>query len=368
MTDYNSWNIENFVDDRSFSNYILNDNVNDVEKWNIILEQYPQIKPLSDKAKQIVELFARAQKPQNKDIQSRLKHLLIRLSLIENSERQFIGIPVQSVKRVLSYAAAIILFVTLGINVILYTNNLSRNYGKLFTTIVGKGQKSIVVLPDGSKVWLNSESELTYPVDFNKGNRVVSLVGEGYFCVAHDSRHPFLVNISDIKVKVYGTEFNIKCYKNEDVVEATLVKGSLSIQQQGGNEIFLKPSQKFICHKEIEGVENNAGNDNTTKPDEQLNNPVTNNKLISNVDTYPVTAWKEQKLVFEDETFADLAVKLERWYDVKVIIESEKIKQYRYRGSFENETIEQAIKALTLATPFNYKFDKRVIYIREIEN
>lgn len=370
MIYYNNWEIEDFIDNESFNNYALNNDTHDVEKWNFILEQNPQIKPLTDKAKQILELLSRAQKPEPADIDSRLRHLMLRLSLSEQGEHRFMGVPVKQFRRALSYAAVIILFVAIGLNIKLYTANKNSDEGLLFTTIVGKGQKSEVILPDGTKVWLNSESELTYPVNFGKKNRIVSLVGEGYFNVAHDSKHQFLVNISDIKIKVYGTEFNVKCYKSEGVVEATLVKGSLSIQQQGGDEIFLKPSQKFICHKE------GAGSDNISKNGEleKLSNKSSNLKrpndihLLTHVDTYPITAWKEHKLVFEDEAFADLAVKIERWYDVRVVIESEKIKRYRYRGSFENETIEQAIQALTLATPFSYTLDKRVIYIKEIQN
>ncbi len=368
MIDYNNWEIENFIDNKSFNNFALNENIHDIEKWNAIIDKNQQIKPLTDKAKKVVELLSRAQEPVNTDMESRLKHLMLRLSLSGNGERMFIGVPVRQIRRALSYAAAILLFVAIGLNLKHYSEASKSDTGQLFTTIVGKGQKSIVVLPDGTKVWLNSESELSYPVDFGKTNRVVSLVGEGYFNVTHDSANPFLVNTSDLKIKVYGTEFNIKCYKSEDVVEATLVKGSLSIQQQGGEEIFLKPAQKFICHKEAgssEIIDNKEGSEQLKQEPAKLQK-VKDIQLLSHVDTYPVTAWKEQKLVFEDETFADLAIKIERWYDVKVVIQSDKIKQYRYRGSFENETIEQAINALTLATPFSYKFDKRVIYINEL--
>jgi ferric-dicitrate binding protein FerR (iron transport regulator) len=366
MIDYNNWEIENFIDNKSFNNYALNKNIDDVEKWKAIIDKNPQIKPLTDKAKKVVELLSRAQEPVNKDIEPRLKHLMFRLSLSDDREQVFIGIPVKKIRKVLSYAAAILLFSAIGLNIKHYSETRKNDTEQLFTTIVGTGQKSVVVLPDGTKVWLNSESELSYPVDFGKTNRVVSLVGEGYFNVTHDPENPFLVNTSDLKIKVYGTEFNVKCYKNEDIVEATLVKGSLSIQQQGGDEIFLKPAQKFICHKGTSEII-----DNNERPEQLKNEPsklqkIKDIQLLSHVDTYPVTAWKEQKLVFEDETFADLAVKIERWYDVKVVIQSEKIKQYRYRGSFENETIEQAINALTLATPFSYKFDKRVIYINEL--
>ncbi len=365
MEDYNKWNIEDFVDDESFNNFVLNGRSYDVEKWDLIIKQNPQIKPLADKARQVVLLLSRAQKTHNKDIESRLQRFLLRISFAEQRGLRSIGVPYIQVRKAFLYAAAVLLMITIGLNVDFYIKSLDSGNDGLCMTIVGKGQKSEVVLPDGTKVWLNSESQLTYPANFGEKNRNVSLVGEGYFNVAHDARHPFLVSVSDIRFKVYGTEFNLKCYKNEDIVEATLINGSMSIQQKGGSEVFLKPSQKFICRKDGVDISDKVVKAERSRDSMEELKRIKHGTLLENVDTYPVTAWKEHKLVFEDETFADLAVKIERWYDVKVVIESEKIRQYRYRGSFENETIEQAIQALTLATPFNYRFDKRTIYIKE---
>ncbi len=373
MIDYTQWDIEDFIDNESFLHYVLKDNTYDVETWSYIIETNPQIIPITEKAAQILDLLSRAKKPEPQDdIQERLRHYRNQMILTGKKELTWIGISIRTIKEGLPYAATILLFIAIGLGIQMFLGNLN-NKNQLCKTIVGKGQKSIVILPDSTKVWLNSESELTYPADFGKHKREVSLIGEAYFNVTHDSKHPFLVNAAEIRIKVYGTEFNVKCYKDEQTVETTLIKGSLSVSHKGiddeANEILLKPDQQYVYYKN-----DLVGTKLTTKKAETKQKSETNKrvslqvvppKLILNINSSPVIAWKEQKLVFNDEPFSDLAIKLERWYDVRVIIKSEKIKQYRYKGAFENETIEQALTALKVATPFNFSIKKRTVYITE---
>ena len=197
-------------------------------------------------------MLSHAKKPEVDDIEEKLKHFRYRMILTPPEKAGWNNNILRVIKRSLPYAASILLLIAIGIGAQMFLENLNKN--QLCKVIVGKGQKSIVILPDNTKVWLNSESELTYPASFGTSKREVSLVGEAYFSVTHDKKHPFLVNTSEIKVKVYGTEFNLKCYKGEQTVETTLVKGSLGITVKGNtdvDEVLIRPNEQYIYYKSI---------------------------------------------------------------------------------------------------------------------
>ncbi len=369
MKAYTEWNIEDFVYDESFNHYASKSNTEDIEKWEFIIKMNPEIKEITEKAVDVLTLLSTAKKTEISDITKEQQRFEHRMLLAEENELIPGGSHLNGIRRWLSYAAAALVFISIGLAGRFV---LEGHYGakpSICRMIVAKGQKSIVVLPDSTVVSLNSESELSYSSDFGKENREVSLTGEAYFRVTHDAKHPFLVNARELKIKVYGTEFNIKCYKEDKTIETTLVKGSLSISKKSSKEIFLKPNQQYVYSEKAESESVIAVNKNEKKAEtEKIKTtklqPLEQRK-VQIVDPFPVTAWKDQKLVFDDDSFSDVVIKLERWYDVKVIIESDKVKQYRYKGTFESETIEQALSALKFATPFNYTINKRTIYIRE---
>jgi ferric-dicitrate binding protein FerR (iron transport regulator) len=234
---------------------------------------------------------------------------------------------------------------------------------------VSLGSKSKIKLPDGSVVNLNSGSKLTYPAVFNDRNRHVFLEGEAYFEVNTDSLRPFYVNTSDITIKVTGTSFNVKSYPESNTIETTLVSGSLEISGRTllrpdklslSKHLLLKPNQKAVYIKDMNRL---------TLDDRKELKLETNTAKISklalqdHVDTQPLTAWKDNKLIFNNEKFEDLAVKLERWYDVKITIKARGLRKERFTGTFENETTEQVLNALMIAEPFEYTMDKNEIII-----
>ena len=368
MKAYTEWDIEDFIEEESFVHYALKSNAFDIAKWESIIQKYPEIDETVQKAISVMVLLSSAKKTGTEDItieQERFEHRM--LIADENDfgldRRLFRGI-----RTWLLYAAAVV-FISIGMTGLFLIEGQFKTKPGICRMIVAKGQKSVVVLPDSTVVTLNSESELSYASDFGKTHREVTLIGEAYFKVTHDAKHPFVVNARALKIKVYGTEFNLKCYENDKIIETTLVKGSLSISQKNSKEVFLKPNQQYvyslkpelatdIAVKEIDKkLETKVEMMAELKPPEQRN--------VQAVDPFPFTAWKDKKLVFDDDSFSDMVIKLERWYDVKVIIESDKVKQYRYKGTFESETIDQALSALKFATPFNYTINKRTIIIKE---
>ena len=240
--------------------------------------------------------------------------------------------------------------------------------------MVSQGSKSKIKLSDGSVVRLNSGSRLTYPAVFNDRNRQVYLEGEAYFEVKADSSRPFFVNTTDITVKVIGTSFNLKSYPECNTIETTLVSGSLEIFDKSlmGNNVkrsakpmILKPNQKAIYIKDRQKLTLDERKELKLESGEMK---IPKLSLQDQIDTQPLTAWKDGKLIFKEERFEDLAIKLERWYNVKIIIKSQKLKKERFTGIFENETTEQVLNALMMAEPFEFTMNKNIITIYDSEH
>lgn len=227
------------------------------------------------------------------------------------------------------------------------------------------GSKSMVKLPDGSVVWLNAGSKITYGKEFGREIREVYLTGEGYFDVAHNKEKPFIIHTSSINIKVLGTAFNVKAYPEDKQTETSLIRGSIevTIKNRPNDKIILSPNEKLIVENdEASKVAQPRSVAPQTVP---LPPMVSINKLkYSEVDsTIAETQWVNNKLVFRDESFADLAVRMERWYDVQIEISDPALRQARLNGIFEKETIVQALEALRFSLPFRYEQNGNIIII-----
>jgi ferric-dicitrate binding protein FerR (iron transport regulator) len=252
-------------------------------------------------------------------------------------------------------------------------------YNQVMTT---KGQKSQIILSDGTKVWLNSETVLKYPTAFNGDQREVFLEGEAFFEVQKkDSKIPFLVKTSDIDIEVLGTSFNVMAYSDEETIETTLVEGSINLIRKGlrpspDQNVILKPNQKVTLIKKGSRVilsEVEIDKPTIVKSEKTVESisPAGKEQILisSKVDIELHTAWKDDLLVFKSETFENIAYKLERWYDVKIHIQNEELKDYRYTGKFEHkETLNQVLEILNLTTPINYKFKQNDLYIEKVSD
>jgi len=283
-----------------------------------------------------------------------------------------------------SAAAIIILFIGIqGGNFFRSLMNRDNPSPESFTYIYSpRGQRTRVILPDKTKVWLNSETSIKYAADFNQTSREVTIEGEAFFEVEKNPKIPFLVYASELKLKVYGTSFNVKAYLDERVIETTLVEGKLSItslsgesNELGKKELFLNPQSKFTYTKTIlDSTITAVNHDSEITNRETLSLPNSNKikkarthtPLIQTDESNDEVLWKDGKLIFKEESFETLAVKLERWYDVKIHFTNEKIKKYRFTGIFERETINQAMDALKIssAKSYEYKIVFRDIYLK----
>jgi ferric-dicitrate binding protein FerR (iron transport regulator) len=188
------------------------------------------------------------------------------------------------------------------------------------------GEKANITLPDGSRVWLNSASQLTYSNTYNQKERLLQLDGEAYFEVAHDVERAFIVQCMDIKTEVLGTTFGIKAYKEDSLVSVVLIEGKVQVTFANKTKI-MKPDERIVYNK--------------------------SNRKLSNKTVNPTdfTAWRENRLRFENETLQDIAKTISRIHNIDYTFEDESLKSLKFTGSVDNTSIESVLNSITLTSP-----------------
>jgi len=271
-------------------------------------------------------------------------------------------------QRVLQIAAMLILFISLGATGawFVFTAQKVPIADKYCEIVAPPGSKSQITLPDGSKAWINAGSKLSYRGDFNESDRVVNLEGEGYFDVTSNMAKPFIVQTAHMKVKAFGTVFNVKAYPEDKTVETTLVEGIVEIEagdKTKSEETYtytLKPKQNIVYHIESGFAEQQAENlpvkeDALVKKDEITEKEV---QVISNIKPELYTSWKDENWVIEGMPLDELATLMGRRYNSKIDITDDALKLYKFTGTIQNETLEQVLVILSLTTPLEYSIGK----------
>ena len=251
------------------------------------------------------------------------------MSKIKRMKNKFIISPV-----FMRYAAMFILVLSIGmmLQYVVFERTNDNIYSDKTCIEVPAGQMSNVVLCDGTTVQLNSGSKLIYSNSFNSGNRWVKLEGEAFFVVKKDAEHPFLIKTESLDFKVYGTSFNVQAYGVDNEVNTTLIEGSLGVINKNGNELVrLVPGENVRYEKVTKKL----------------------NVSIVEIDLY--TSWKDGIITFKNERFKDIAGKIERWYNVKIIIKNPKLENELYMGTImKNKPVDQILKVLSLTSSLNY--------------
>jgi len=206
-------------------------------------------------------------------------------------------------------------------------NRVTINYA------VNLGVKGLVELPDGSKVWLNSSSNLKCPDRFDSTFRMVELRGEGYFTVVSNKEWPMYVKTSKgITVKVTGTEFNLSSYDNDDELKFTLVSGAVTlIRESNKQEIAVNMKEEVVIPDNVK-VKGKRG-----QADIILN-----------------TAWKDGFLIFENTPMEEVIKKMERWYGVNFITRNPELLNYNFTANFKSESITQVLELLKITSNIGY--------------
>ncbi|MBX3255562.1 MAG: FecR family protein [Chitinophagaceae bacterium] len=347
--------VEELVINDSFINYCLERNEQDVLHWLQYQEDHPDRQDIIEEAKQLVFLMTGS-----------LRGLAAGTP----------AAPVFPIKRfpllkVMGWAAACTGIVLTTYFVFQQKKEVGMHEAvaavenpRVFTTKAGA--KQTITLPDGTKVYLNSGSTLKLSDGFGKANRKVFLTGEGGFDVIHNSRLPFTVSVDKYDVNVTGTFFNVRAYPGDKITETSLLRGKVDILIKNGSStplrMLLKPKQKFVL--DTETGEQMTGGSDPEAPESKAAPHVAIEALSYNRDSVNIeTAWIQNTLIIEEETFEMIREKLERWYNVRLIFKDEKVKQYGFTGTFRNESIEQVLKAFKDSYFFNYTIDGTDIII-----
>lgn len=339
----------------------------DKEELNSLLQQHPELMQQYDILHQLWSVNESSyEEPAADDKINRILQLAAAESIVKQE-----AAPVVRVKkwRKLYWAAAAITAIIAGSWMFAVWqkkhNALSAN-----EVIAPKGSKTRTILPDGSTVWLNAGSRIVY-ANFSGPVREITLEGEAYFDVVHaenaatHQKKPFIVHAGSIDIKVLGTAFNVKSYPEEKTIETTLIRGLVQITRKGdksGEPVYLHPNEKIVLpvNSSDAGIVKNPASPASSQTTEQIiriDSTVKENEHLE-------TAWVFNRLEFRGDNFEQLALKLERWYNIKIYFEDDAARQLVFNGSLQTETVEQAFMALKEAVPFEVSINNNEVFIK----
>ena len=246
----------------------------------------------------------------------------------------------------ISIAAAVVILMSIGL-FFFNEQKTVRSEDFLEMTLMEKvnpsGQKSKVFLPDGSIVWLNSESSLTYEKEFNDSVRMVVLKGQAYFVVKKDSLKPFVVKSGSVSTTALGTEFDINAFDEENILVA-LTRGKVNVVAdnlpENEGSMILDPGEGFRY---------------------QSNSDLMVQKV--SIDIEKVRSWKDGLLALNNESLDETITKLQRWYGVEIIINETPDKVWNANGLFDNEYLENVLTSLSFSQGFDYAIDGKKVFI-----
>lgn len=244
----------------------------------------------------------------------------------------------------LPLAACFAVVLTLGLAYKLFNNSKVPTVAGGYQTIeVKKGEKRFVQLIDGTQVWLNAESRLTFPKEFNGTQRAVNLIGEAYFRVAKNPNKPFIITSPRTTTKVLGTKFNLRDYQNEEKSELVVEEGKVSFSA-------IKTNGTLILTANQKGILDSKNKLNATQ----------------NIDySGKYFDWKDNKLIIDDLTLEEIKPILERWYNINLIISKKELGKERYKGTFNNPTIKEVLTSICFATRSEYTQHNKTFIIEK---
>jgi len=238
-------------------------------------------------------------------------------------------------------AATILLPICLGLAIYAFhSNRIYKNMeAEVVETVVDRGQKASLTLPDGTKVWLNSATKLAYGGDYNRKERRVQLEGEAYFEVAKNPGKKFTVSCNGLNIEALGTTFNVKGYQADETVSTSLLEGSVKVYNDK-NSVLLAPHQRLNYNK--------------------TNSSFTKTEIK---DAREIDFWRRNILYFRSASLEEIAKTLERMYGITVLFETEELKKIPFSGSIRNNSLSNVFHVISLSYPLKYKLEKDTVTI-----
>lgn len=355
---YRRYTANDFANDSFFIRWVKNPDEESDWFWNSFMKRNPASKIEIEKARELISLldFPRHDLAEE-ELSSMRNGLLMALRAAKEEQRDQMSGRAVGVFGIhykwLRLAAAIIIVPLVSVGVFFFMSGTDNQISSLKTghesrvekRVSANGQKSVLFLSDGTKVWLNAASKISYFKDFEEqGTRDVYLEGEAFFDVAHNEKKPFIVHTSSIKIKVLGTSFNVKSYFDEKTIETTLVQGKVRIEQSdvSGNrigDVELKPNQRAVFNKESKVI--------------NIKEVVTDNS----------GSWKLERLVFDEESIDNVILQMERWYNVKIHAKNRGHLDCKLTASIEKESLEEVLKLIAVSHNIRYKISGSEVFL-----
>ena len=300
----------------------------------------------ADFQKHIKDEFFSYLKTESKE-KNDLSHILdqIHHAISKNKDREK-QTPLKFIYKWYSAAAAVLLLPIIIAGYIWFSSNNSKHIDiaavaaeeELITSTIHAplGSRINFTLPDGTVGWLNSGSSLTYSIPF-KNNRNVSVAGEVWFDVNKNEQYPFEVCTGTSKIEVTGTKFNVSAYPEEEYVEIILEEGSVIFSRPGSlSKVEMKPNERLLLKDGAIDIEND-------------------------IDASKYTAWKEGKIIFRGDSMNEVARRIERWYNVEVVLVDEELDSHVIRGIFQDDSLEEVLHFLSMTSPITYQIIDRPV-------
>jgi transmembrane sensor len=346
--------LDEMILNESFREFVEGTNPESTKKWEEWISVRPDKKEEFENAVNVLKTLLNAKKAR---VTVDKNNSLLNLMKVINEKQPEAAWTTRSINSIWFRIAAVGLLI-IGLSSlwnVIHIRGIKNEEIAYNEIIVPLGEKAQIILSDGSHVWINSASKLKYPVKFGEISRDVTLEGEAFFDVVKKHGKTFVVNTRDVKVNVLGTAFNVKCYPGDKKTQTIVVRGEVKVEEVNGNQkaIIIKPNEMATLREQ------------TTTSQHVSQTP---QFTVNKVDPENLVSWKDQLLVFAGETFEDLAVKMERWFNVRIKIDNDELKSERFNGKFvHNETVYQVLEAIKITTPINYKVEKDTIIISKIK-
>lgn len=331
--------IDDFLFSENYHAYVVEKTIAQQKKWEAYFKQFPDTKYAANEARKIIlglstmedytslkeipdaKLHNQFEETWNKYRGEKSKNVLVKTS--------------RFIYRSVAVAAAVVLLMVsfTVVNNYLSNKNTAPQY---FGIYAPTAETSKLTLPDGTKVWINSETEIKYSNQFNNKERNIILSGEAYFEVAHNEELPFYVTAHGAKIRVTGTKFNVKGYPEDDKVETVLVEGRVELSKEGddsGKTVELRPGDKATLKLSDNSV------------------------YVSREDVMDEVAWKDGKMVFRDIPLKEILRTLERHFDAEIILAADdapNLNNLPFTITVETETLPMILENLSTAAPITY--------------
>lgn len=341
MSDFSTFNFEDFITDPSFINYAKGLEPEDIRKWKEWLAENPGNQKTAEEARDfITHLIPSKRVLPKRFVDNEWSRLSSALDL--DSKKVSPSGKIVARFKIWYYAAVFALIISLLGAIFLRSIFNQNDLITVSEIIIPKGQIRNILLPDNTLVFLNADTRLSYNSNFGKKFREVTLEGEAFFDVTHDSDIPFIVHTRENKIKVLGTAFNVNAHPDEDIHQISLERGKILVSHQNQEPYALNPNQTYLLIR-------SNGSSKVFKTD--------------NVEEY--SSWTQGRIILRNHRFSDIAKDFERSHNVIFDIQNEQILNNRYTGEFSrDDSIRKILEIMRRTSYFDFEIERDTIIIK----